>query len=530
VGSPASRSGSRTAQSRVKGWLRLGGVWLRRVSQLIAFLAFLALFISSRRGGGRAVLVNIPMRLDPLAMMANLLATRTFLTGSAVALITIVLTLLFGRIWCGWLCPLGTLLDWVPLRQWRDKRAGVPRTWRGGKYGLLLTILVAAVFNNLTLLIFDPLTILFRTLSTAVWPAADQIVIAAERAFYDMPFLRSTVGAFDRLVRPMLLPIDPVFYRYALLYAGTLGGVIGLNLVAPRFWCRYLCPLGALLGLVSKMGLVHREVNDRCTECNACAQACPTGTIKTERGYASDPGECTMCLVCLSRCPANAIDFPVRISAPEWQSYDPGRRHLLIGMAVAISGIGLFKSSLFASRDHSRLIRPPGARENDLLDKCIRCGMCNRACPTGAIQPAISEAGLEGLWTPVLVPRAGYCDFSCNACGQVCPVQAIPPLSLEDKRQRVIGHAYIDENRCIAWADHEDCIVCEEMCPVPEKAIVLEDAEVRTGDSDRVMVKHPHVVRERCIGCGICEYKCPVEGEAAIRVYVPPDSGGATVL
>jgi NAD-dependent dihydropyrimidine dehydrogenase PreA subunit len=105
----------------------------------------------------------------------------------------------------------------------------------------------------------------------------------------------------------------------------------------------------------------------------------------------------------------------------------------------------------------------------------------------------------------------------------VCPVQAIPPLSLEEKRQQVIGKAYIDENRCIAWADLKPCIVCEEMCPVPDKAIKLETVEAVTPDGERVTVQRPRVVRERCIGCGICEYKCPVNGEAAIRVYVPPD-------
>jgi polyferredoxin len=468
----------------------------------------------------------MPMRLDPLAMAANLLASRVFLAGSAVALVVVVLTLLLGRIWCSWLCPLGALLDWFPLRQRRDKRATIPDVWRSVKYGLLLTILMGAIFTNLTLLIFDPLTILFRTLSTAVWPAVDQIVTAAESALYRVPPLQPTVSAFDALVRPVALPIDPVFYRFAPLYAALFVGVIAVNLIAPRFWCRYLCPLGALLGLLSKVGLIRREVNDRCTQCGACARVCPTGTIQADKGYASDPSECTMCLACLNACPTDATDFPVRVSAPQWYSYDPDRRLVLTSLGATIAGIGLLQSNLVADRDHLRLIRPPGARENNLLHKCIRCGECNRACPTSAIQPAVSEAGLEGLWTPVLVPRAGYCDYSCNACGQVCPVQAIPPLSLEEKRQRVIGQAYIDENRCIAWADHVDCIVCEEMCPVPEKAIVLEEVEVRTGDGERVTVQHPHVIRERCIGCGICEYKCPVNGEAAIQVYVPPEEWG----
>jgi NAD-dependent dihydropyrimidine dehydrogenase PreA subunit len=144
-----------------------------------------------------------------------------------------------------------------------------------------------------------------------------------------------------------------------------------------------------------------------------------------------------------------------------------------------------------------------------------------RACPTGGLQPAISEAGLGGAFTPVLLPRIGYCDYSCNQCGQVCPVQAIPPLTLDDKRAQVIGAAYIDTNRCIAWADHTDCIVCEEMCPLPQKAITLEVAQVRNADGEMVTIQLPHVNRERCIGCGICEYKCPVNGASAIRVYAP---------
>ncbi|MGB6420756.1 MAG: 4Fe-4S dicluster domain-containing protein, partial [Anaerolineales bacterium] len=129
-----------------------------------------------------------------------------------------------------------------------------------------------------------------------------------------------------------------------------------------------------------------------------------------------------------------------------------------------------------------------------------------------------------GLWTPILVPRLGYCDYSCSACGQVCPVEAIPALALEEKRTQVVGNAYINTNRCIAWSDHQDCIVCEEMCPVPDKAIYLEEATVilRGGETKRIQL--PYVNRELCIGCGICEYKCPINGEAAIRVYVPGDN------
>ena len=154
------------------------------------------------------------------------------------------------------------------------------------------------------------------------------------------------------------------------------------------------------------------------------------------------------------------------------------------------------------------------------MTQCIRCAECLRVCPTGAMQASVLDAGLGGFATPVLVPRLGYCDFSCNACGQICPVQAIPPLELEEKRLAVIGKATLDRNRCIPWSDQRPCIVCEEMCPLPEKAILLEEVQVTTSEGELVDLQLPHVVRERCTGCGICEYKCPLNGEAAIRVFV----------
>lgn len=494
---------------------------LRKGVQYAALAAFVVLFVWSRRGGWPATWVNLPMRLDPLAMLAHALASRTLLAGSALALLTVALALAFGRAWCGWLCPLGTLLDLLPLRREKAGNRPLPEAWRGAKYALLLTIVWAALLGNLTLMVLDPLTILFRSLSAAVWPAVDQVVTGAERVLYQVPLLQGAVAAFDGWARPKVLPPEPAFYRAAWLYGAILLGVLALNWLAPRFWCRHLCPLGAFLGLLARMGLVRREVNDRCIQCDACARACPTGTIRAEQGYASDPAECTTCLECLAACPAEAIQFPGRLRLAAAQPYDPGRRQALGALAAAAAGVGFFRSDLAAHRDHPYLIRPPGARENGLMDKCIRCGECSRACPTGAIQPALAEAGLEGLWTPVLVPRLGYCDYSCNACGQVCPVGAIPPLSLEAKRQQVIGLAYIDTDRCIPWADGRPCIVCEEMCPVPEKAIWLEEVEVRGAGGKMVKVQRPHVDRDLCIGCGICEYKCPVAGEAAIRVYVP---------
>jgi len=511
------------------GWLTARG-WLilRKVSQIFFFIVFLVLFQWSRRefylnpattANLKQKLINIPLKLDPLVMLSQTLASRTFLAGSLIAILTIGLTLLLGKVWCGWFCPVGSILDWIPIRSWKKKQPDLPESFRAIKNVLLLVILLAALFTNLTLLIFDPLTILYRTLTSAIWPGLDKVITTVEMGLYSIPFLQPVIGGFDSLIRPAIFPAHPAVYRYGALYLGFFVLLIGLNILAPRFWCRYLCPLGAMLGVLGKYSLVHCEVSTTCSSCGNCFDKCPTGAIQTNPDVFCDPGECTMCMACAVDCPRDSIKYPARIAEFIYQPYDIERRKALLSLGTAVVGVSLIDSKLINGEPSRQMIRPPGVINDIFLEKCIRCAECSTVCPTNAIQMAVSEGGIEGFWTPVLVPRIGYCDYSCNACGQVCPVEAIPPLSLDVKREEVIGKVEIDQDRCLPWAKDTECIVCEEMCPLPEKAIELENREIISDSGELITLQQPVVIHDLCIGCGICEYKCPLDGEAAIRVH-----------
>jgi polyferredoxin len=460
--------------------------------------------------------------------MANFIASRTFLVGGLTGLILIGIALLTGRAWCGWLCPLGSIIDIFPFKKLKKKKPNFPEHWRSVKFIGLLGIIVAAGFGNLTLMVLDPVTIWYRSFTMALWPGLDGLVMAGESALFKVPWLQNFVSTVDSLLRPLLFSFQPKVATAGWLFLGGLVLIIGLNLLAERFWCRYLCPLGGLMGLLAKVGLVKRKVLPSCTNCNACARVCPTGTVDKTKDYRSDPAECTLCMDCFKACPSKAITFGLQAKLAGWESYDPTRRQVLVGLGAGaiLGGLALITQRTRTPGEFQ--LRPPGAAKTMLMSKCIRCGACVRVCPTSALQPAMLQAGWEGFATPILVPRTGACDYGCNSCGQTCPVQAIPPLTLEEKHRVIIGKAEIDHTRCLPWGQGVPCSVCEEMCPLPKKAIHFagqgegggkgKGGGTETETAPNPDVQLPVVIPELCIGCGICEYKCPLPGEAAIRV------------
>ena len=232
--------------------------------------------------------------------------------------------------------------------------------------------------------------------------------------------------------------------------------------------------------------------------------------------------ECIECFNCGEKCPpkSKSIIFRFRFR-PYLSKPDLSRRQFIGSTLTGLATIGLFGLVGENKTAQAKLIRPPGALpEPEFLDHCIRCLECVRICASNGrcLQPAGLDQKLVNLWTPVANMREGYCEYNCNLCGAVCPTDAILPLSLEVKQKTPMGIAYFDKNLCIPFVRNEDCIVCEEHCPTPDKAIKFERKEAILPDGTTRLVKYPYVRRDLCIGCGICEEKCPIPGPPGVFI------------
>ena len=499
----------------------------RQIIQILFFVFFIFLLFAGLQRQTVFPLADFFFRINPLSALAAMLAGRSWIPRLGWSLVTVGLTILIGRVWCGWICPFGTILEWITFRKARQRARTISPRWRTVKYFLLVVILVAALFGNLTLLIFEPLALFTRAMTTVVIPALNYTVNATESTLYSLPFLRPAISGLEGLLRGHVLPVVQPVFNSSLLIAGLFLGILALNLLADRFWCRYVCPLGGLLGWLSKISILRPLIGQTCTGCTRCALLCKPGAIKTIPTTAESareveimPAECTVCLDCLANCAKDSLGMALVLKPAPRQEFDLSRRQFLQSLAVGAAGIVLLRTDLRLRTTDSRLIRPPGAQdEQEFLSKCLRCSECMKVCPTNGLQPVQGQAGAEGVWTPVLVPRLGHCDYGCNACGQVCPSGAIPNLNLEKKRLAFIGTAVVDHNRCLPWASSTPCIVCEEMCPTPEKSIRLEEVSLTAQNGEMVTLQRPYVLRELCIGCGICESQCPLQGDAAIQIY-----------
>lgn len=497
----------------------------RIVSQSVFFVLFVLLLAKTAYHGQDRIgyPVGVFLELDPLIALATLLSSHVLISGMLLSLVTVGVTLLLGRVFCGWFCPLGAVNDFAGslARKRVRKETGLDRHGHRFKYYVLVGVLVAAVLGFHFVGFLDPISLTVRSFSIAVGPAVDYVI----HGFFDLLY-RADVGwlvgasesAYEWLRGHLISFEQPSFVQGG--FIGVLFATIFvLNFVRRRFWCRFLCPLGALLALVSRYSLLgHKLEEERCDNCKLCLTTCAGGARPNAESGKWRGAECVMCMSCESICPQQAIRYRFGRPHPQQRRTDLKRRYLLGAGAAGLAGAALFRPSPGRAHADPRLIRPPGAvAEDEFMRRCVRCGECMKVCITNGLQPTLFQAGLEGMWSPVLVPRLGYCEYNCTLCGQVCPTDAIEELDPETKRSRKIGLAFIDRNRCLPHAYQVDCIVCEEHCPTDPKAIYFETRivdDMVEGRELKLPVVNPH----QCIGCGICENVCPVGDHAAVQI------------
>jgi len=499
--------------ARRKGTGKL--TYARMASQGGFLLLFLYLFTETQSKGHDTL--GPPVRLfldfDPLILISTLLSAHAAPVTFYLSLVLIAMTLILGRVFCGWACPLGTLNNMAAALR---KRTSF-HDWHRLKYLVLVFLLASSVFTLQLAGLLDPISLLIRSLALGIYPAFNHAAGAAANMLYEHGPAPSFSDAIYIWLKGGLLPFNEPHYRQAVLMGSIFLLVLGLNLHERRLWCRHICPLGALLGLLSRRSLLRRSVSEGCTGCGACATLCQ-GAAAPDRKEDWKSEECYYCMNCDDACPEGAVSFGFRDERRQ-SALDLGRRRVLGAVAAGVAAVPLLRVTEAAGVTDPLLVRPPGSlEEGEFLRRCVRCGECMKVCITGGLQPALMEAGPEGLWTPVLVPRMGYCEYNCTLCGQVCPTGAIKELERDRKVKVHIGTAMIDNGRCLPWAHGRPCIVCEEMCPTPKKAIWFQEATVSLRDGSTVKLKQPVVDLELCIGCGICETQCPVTDRPAIYV------------
>jgi polyferredoxin len=492
---------------------------LRILSQALFFCLFIYLLLQTRFPGQDYIgQVEIFFHFDPLLALATFIASRTVFFSFIFAAVTILITFVLGRVVCGWVCPLGAVHQFfsfifkkAKLLKPKKKPAG-PLSW---KYYFLIFLLVSTLLTLDLVGIFDPLSLLYRSFVGSVLPAFRYSFNALIDLFYKIKLF--SIG--DSLVQFLeRLAINTIFFQGFFIGAIFIGLVL-LNLARERFWCRYICPLGGFLALISRWNVLKLRIDpQKCIECRLCTIHCQTeATPFPNEEWKSS--ECDYCFTCSSICPTDAIRFPLKSGLEDVKQVNLSRRKLIFTSLLGAIAVPFFRFSPSLRRSSPKLIRPPGALpEKKFLQKCVRCGECMKVCPTNALQPALSEAGPEGLWTPMLVPKIGYCEYYCSLCSQVCPTGAIKELTIPEKIKVVIGTAWVDKNRCIPYSMGTPCIVCEEHCPTSPKAIKLVNTEVKLPDGTIKSPACPVVVVDLCIGCGICENKCPVVDKPAIYV------------
>ncbi|MBN1472437.1 MAG: 4Fe-4S dicluster domain-containing protein [Syntrophaceae bacterium] len=474
---------------------------IRVVISLIVFVLFLLLFL-----GGENISVFLSSILLPLQFVPALIHTVNnpsvlFISG---LIFIVVISLIFGRVYCSFLCPLGTLQDIVIALARKTGFRKIhafrkPNNWL--RYSILATTSVFVALGSMSLLnLLDPYSLIGRIFTSFIQPTFVQIENAGINVLknFNIYFFHADTA---------YLPV-PVFFI-------TLVSLIIILIMSARwgrFYCNTVCPVGTLLGLMARIAVFKFVFNQtNCRECISCESVCKAGCID-HKTATIDQSRCVGCFNCLEACPQANISYMRCRGNIHGGRWSPSRRGFLIGtIAATATGLFAFIPGLrnllgTAHASENPPITPPGSVGiNHFTRACTACHLCVSACPTKVITPSFSEYGISGMLQPRMNYEKSFCDYECNVCGRVCPSGAILPLPLAEKKYTQIGVVELLKDKCIVYVNKKNCGACGEVCPT--HTIIFINKE---------NILYPEVDTRYCIGCGACEKSCPTTPKSIV--------------
>ena len=487
---------------------------LRRIRIIFSTLVFIFFFLVyvDFRYIIPASYINIVLFLQFVPSVLKFYDLETLAAGGF--LVVLVLTLLTGRTYCSFLCPLGIGQDLFSRIGGRFKkkfrRYGFRKPFTILRYSLLaITLIVTLIWGIYMITLLDPYSIFGRFMTYFAKPAV--IVINN--------FLAGILGKFDIYTLsnipvkgfPLIVYSIPAAF---FILVGTLSFTKG------RLYCNMICPVGTLFGLLSKVSLLRIKFDETaCTRCGRCSLGCKSSCIDFLK-HDIDVTRCVDCFNCINTCQDKALSYGIVKLKKKVHETDESKRKVIAGSILLLFGLsrvssGQEKTAPKPKKDSTvkenktyPVCPPGGVGIEDFNKDCTACSLCINACPNGVLQPALTQYGIAGIMQPVMDYHKSFCTYNCTICTEICPTNALHPLVLEAKKLTQLGKAIFIKDNCIVKTEKTACGACSESCPT--KAVHMIPYE------GNLVI--PETTDEICIGCGHCEFACPTTPYKAIFV------------
>lgn len=444
-------------------------------------------------------------KLASIQLIPALLALNFWVISAIV-----IATIIFGRIYCSTVCPLGVfqdLVNYFSKRFYKKKKFRFKKEMKILRWTIVAASLAAFIFGFSFLLgLLDPYGAYGRISSQLFRPA----------------FL-----AGNNLLALIFMNFgNYTFYKVAVYIASIFSFVIALITMLAvgymawnhgRLYCNTVCPVGTVLGFISRYSFFRIRINESsCNSCGSCGSKCKASCIDT-KNHSIDYSRCIGCFDCIGACPEKSIEFALpAVKKPKSQiaGIDPSKRNFML----ILGATGLVRTKLPATGTEARstidagrtiAITPPGSFNRDnFQEKCVACHLCISSCPSKVLKPAFMEYGLAGLMQPTLYYERGFCNYDCTICTEVCPSGALLPMTMEQKHSNQMGRVHFVKENCVVYTKETDCGACSEHCPTQAVKMVPYKGSLTI----------PEIDESICSGCGGCEYICPVKPSKAIYV------------